>query len=272
MQIAAVNDSLLEAFPGGRGHCPHCQSTVIAKCGPRVMHHWSHLSQRNCDPWWENETLWHREWKNFFPLGWREVTRRASDGEIHRADIKTPTGLYVELQHSTMTDAERQSREEFYQNLVWVIDGRSFRKNFNLFHPLPDPFSEIAKDLVWYKATRHQLGAANGLFYRLSENREDDSRPLTKTTAIGRLVLTHGLREIENEINEVYRGHHQYDWIRPHRTWLDAACPVYIDFGVDWLFRLEIYDETGLPCVRLIAKQKFIYDVTHGSDARSIGT
>lgn len=111
---------MVEAFPGGRGNCPVCGAETIAKCGPRIMHHWAHHRIRDCDPWWENETAWHREWKNKFPLECREVSHVAEDGEIHRADIKTPTGIVIEIQHSSMTDAERISREEFYQNLVWV--------------------------------------------------------------------------------------------------------------------------------------------------------
>jgi hypothetical protein len=58
-----------------------------------------------------------------------------------------------------MTDAERESREVFYQNLVWVIDGTPFRKNFDIRHMLPDPASELPQDLVWAKAARHMAGA-----------------------------------------------------------------------------------------------------------------
>ncbi|WP_218834777.1 competence protein CoiA family protein [Burkholderia ubonensis] len=63
MQFAIVEDERREAFPGGQGVCPTCGVATIAKCGPRVMHHWAHASRRDCDPWWENETPWHREWK-----------------------------------------------------------------------------------------------------------------------------------------------------------------------------------------------------------------
>lgn len=65
-----------------------------------------------------------------------------------------------------MTDRERQSRETFYGNLVWVIDGRGFRDNFDIYHPLPDPASDVAQDIVWAKASRPMQGTANGLFFR----------------------------------------------------------------------------------------------------------
>jgi hypothetical protein len=47
---------------------------------------------------------------------------------------------------------------------------------------------------------------------------------------------------------------------------------VYIDFGDEGLVRLEIYDESGLSCVRRISKRKFLHDVMVETSARAIGT
>ena len=152
-----------------------------------------------------------------------------------------------------MTDAERISREKFYGNLVWVLDGSGFKNNFNIYHLLPHPKSELAKDVVWFKGARKMQGAARGIFWRLSENPES-----TKTEFHG--AWMHGIHEIEDEVNSAYSGHHQYDWVRPRRTWAEAECPVYIDFGDEGLVRLEIYDESGLPCIRRISKRKFLHD------------
>ncbi len=271
MQYAVVEGVRCEAFRGGRGICSICGAVVIAKCGPRILHHWAHASRRNCDPWWENETEWHRAWKSLFPADCREISHVAPDGEIHRADIKTPTGIVVEVQHSSMTDAERQSRESFYGNLVWVIDGRGFRDNFDIYHLLPDPASQIAHDIVWAKASRAMKGAAAGMFFRLSEGRADfPDANITKATL--RFGYVHGIQEIKTEVEQAYSGHHQYDWVRPRRTWLDAACPVYIDFGEDYLVKLEIYDESNLPCIRYVAKRKFLHDAMVETDAQAIAS
>jgi hypothetical protein len=197
------------------------------------------------------------------------VSHVADDSEIHRADIKTPTGIVIEVQHSAMTDAEREAREAFYGNLVWIIDGRGFRKNFDIYHMLPAPESELARDLIWSKATRPMQGAARGLFFRLSEVQADlPGEIVTKATMRGGYY--HGIWEIEAEVMRAYRGHHQYDWVRPRRTWLDAACPVYIDFGEDGLVRLETYDEYALPCIRYVSKRTFLQDVMVETDARAI--
>ncbi len=267
MQIAVVDGTRLEAFPGGRGVCPVCGSEVIAKCGTRIIYHWAHQRPNDCDPWWENETPWHRNWKNLFPEGCREVSHTASDGEIHRSDIKTPTGIFIEIQHSAMTDAERESREEFYKNLVWIIDGAAFHRNFDIYHPLPDPHADFARDLVWAKAKRGMEGANRGIFFRWSEACEEYPRIAKKDVTFG---CIHGIDEVRDALEESYRGHHQYHWIRPRKTWIDAACPVYIDFGKGFLARLETYDDSDLRCVRLIDKAKFIHDVMTQVDAHQI--
>lgn len=271
MQYALVEGDRRQAFAGTRGKCPICGALVIGKCGPRIRHHWAHAGRRHCDPWWENETDWHREWKNLFPEDCREICHRAPDGEIHRADIRTPTGIIIEVQHSAMTDQERQSREAFYGNLVWVIDGKGFRSNFDIYHLLPDPASALAQDIVWAKASRPMRGAANGLFFRVSEARLDyPNEDITKETL--RFGQIHSIHEIVTEIEQAYCGHHQYDWVRPRRTWLDAICPVYIDFGGDYLVALGVYDESGLHCVRLVTKQTFFHAVMTETDCRAIAS
>lgn len=60
-------------------------------------------------------------WKSLFPRECREICHTAPDGEIHRSGVRTPTGIYIEVQHSAMSDGERLSREAFYGNLIWVL-------------------------------------------------------------------------------------------------------------------------------------------------------
>ncbi len=269
MQLAIVNNNRVEAFPGGHGYCPFCGAKMIAKCGPRIMHHWAHFRLKTCDPWWENETTWHRKWKNFYPIECREVIHVAKDGEIHRADIKTPTGIIIEVQHSAISDKERQAREGFYGNLVWIIDGKEFHNNFDIYHKLPDPKSEVAKDLIWAKAKRNMNGANKGIFFRLSEAKQENLE-ISKAEVRGGWI--HGICEIKDEIDKAYNGYHQYDWVRPRKTWLDAQCPVYIDFGDDYLVKLEIYDESGLRCIRYVSKRKFVHDSMVEPHAENIAT
>lgn len=255
----------MEAFPQGRGICETCGSVLVAKCGPRKINHWAHFRERNCDPWWENETQWHRDWKNLFPKECREISHVAEDGEIHRADIKSPTGIYVEVQHSSMTDIERLSREGFYKNMIWIIDGLPFKNNFDVYHKLPAPGSAIAKDLVWAKAKRHMNGANDGMFFRLSENPGQ-----TKATLNGGWV--HSIRDIQGDLESAYSGHHQYDWVRPRGTWLDAKVPLFIDFGEAYVIQLMTYDESNLKCIRYVSKRKLIHDLMTETKATDLIT
>ena len=246
------------------------------------MHHWAHKGRRNCDPWWENETSWHREWKSHFPEKCREVTHTAPDGELHRADIKTPTGIVIEVQHSTMTDGERESREAFYGNLIWVVDGRSFRNRFHVGWMLPDPNAEEFEDIVWIPqprdAFKHASAWTHGVspFWRISEERKhypDLTREnIEQVMSPDRFVLFHDGDGIRAQVEAHYLGHHQFCWMRPRRTWFDAKCPTYIDFGEEVLYQLVEYDDRLGLCVRLVAKRKLIHDAMVEDRAEDIAT
>lgn len=123
MRFALHNDQRIEAKPGAQGRCPGCGAELIAKCGTKKVWHWAHKGQRHCDHWWENETQWHRDWKNHFPAHWQEIAARDKDGELHIADIKTPSGLVVEFQHSYLKPQEARKRTEFHQPMFWIVDG-----------------------------------------------------------------------------------------------------------------------------------------------------
>lgn len=123
MKLAVVDQYRKEAEPGLIGTCTSCGSAMVAKCGEIRVWHWAHRGRRHCDPWWENETEWHRSWKNRFPSHWQEIVHTADTGERHIADVKTEFGWVLEFQHSHLNPAERRSRDCFYPKLNWVVDG-----------------------------------------------------------------------------------------------------------------------------------------------------
>lgn len=124
MRFAEVDGLRREPAPKLAGICASCGSPAVAKCGQHNLWHWAHKSSMHCDPWWEPETEWHRAWKSHFPEDWQEVVRfDAATGEKHIADVQTDKGLVVEFQHSAIRPEELQSREQFYANMVWIIDG-----------------------------------------------------------------------------------------------------------------------------------------------------
>ena len=135
MKYAFVNGIKQEASKGINGQCLCCGAEVIAKCGNIRIAHWAHKNNEKCHySMKEPKTPWHGDWQNHFSKEWQEV--RCIDeetGEVHIADIKTPNGLVVEFQHSAIQAEERQARERFHKNMVWVVDGTRLKSVFNNF-------------------------------------------------------------------------------------------------------------------------------------------
>jgi hypothetical protein len=107
--------------------CQCCGDDLIPKCGRIKVHHWAHKVNQ-CDEWWESETEWHRNWKSKFPSEWRErVKFDAVSNEKHVADVLNPNlELYLEFQNSPISIQELESREMFYQRMIWVVNGLKF--------------------------------------------------------------------------------------------------------------------------------------------------
>lgn len=124
MLYALVDSRKVLACPGAHGTCAHCGGDMVAKCGTIKAWHWAHC-QLDCDPWHEGETAWHLGWKARFPAAWVEVSCGA-----HRADIRTPSYV-IELQHSSLAPDDIRAREDFYRNMIWVLDASPFMSRLN---------------------------------------------------------------------------------------------------------------------------------------------
>jgi hypothetical protein len=111
----------IEATPKAEAICPGCGALLIPKCGLIVIHHWAHKANKDCDPWWEPEGEWHRNWKALVQPEATEVVIRR-DGIQHRADIVGDRKRVIELQHSSISPQDIQDREAFYEKMTWVFD------------------------------------------------------------------------------------------------------------------------------------------------------
>ncbi|PKO99310.1 MAG: hypothetical protein CVU03_02310 [Bacteroidetes bacterium HGW-Bacteroidetes-2] len=139
-----INGNRIQAYKGGLGKCQVCKNEVRAYCGEINIHHWRHIDLAKCDFWKENETEWHRKWKKKFPIEWQEVI--VSDGEqIHRADIKTTSGLVVEFQNSSISSTDVKKRERFYSNMIWLINAEGFKENFEIWSVVTAQLSYLDK-------------------------------------------------------------------------------------------------------------------------------
>ncbi len=151
MHFALIDGQLTKAMPGLKGYCPGCDAPMVAKCGHLRMNHWAHQNRPVCDDWWEPETVWHRTWKNHFPESWQETfLTDESTGEKHIADILTDYGFVIEFQHSHITPEERNSREHFYKNMVWVVDGTRLKRDYARFLRIQKKVSRTDNDHIFH--------------------------------------------------------------------------------------------------------------------------
>lgn len=117
LRLALVDGIRTQPFPGGRGICPNCQSSVIAKCGRIKIHHWAHEAADDCDAWSEPMGPWHLSWQDIVSPEYIEVPIGP-----HRANILSDDDIVIELQHSSIQPEEIEQREAFYDNMVWLFD------------------------------------------------------------------------------------------------------------------------------------------------------
>lgn len=257
LKLALIGGIRSLPIRGAVGVCQLCNRPMVAKCGERIVWHWAHKGRRICDPWWENEGPWHRDWKKHFPESCHEIVGRDSNGEAHIADIKLPNGLVIELQHSAMSLDEMRSREAFYGNMVWIVDTEPFKKNITIFDPLPDPEYSFVDDLVfvrpqpaWRDWACPRRDNFDGLmFYRRSESSPDSN-----------MVEMYSGRELAEYFPGSYSGHRLFLWMKPREIWFLTSKPTYLDFGRGILGRLMRY--RGLPdsmmCLKFVSKSGLI--------------
>lgn len=191
MRYALVDDIKVDPQPKLHGVCPHCGEEMVSKCGRIKVWHWAHKSREVCDPWWENETEWHRAWKKNFPKEWQEISKvDEKTGERHIADVKTPDGLVVEFQHSPISSEELMARENFYENMVWIVDGLRNDLDLSYFRmglgSTPIQTNPLAYAFEWWGRSR--------IMYNWSEAKSrvfiDFGESLTKgAPVVWRLVL-----------------------------------------------------------------------------------
>jgi competence protein CoiA len=184
MKFALVEGERREAQPRLSAECPVCGDAMTAKCGQHTVRHWAHRAIRTCDPWWEPETDWNRAWKNQFPEDWQEFIHRSEDGEKHIADVKTESGVVLEFQHSHLRREERESREMFYQKMVWVVDGlRRVRDRSRFFESLARASIVKAKPLTYSLRSnegallRDWVDSHSPVFFDFGDNSEPGDPP-----------------------------------------------------------------------------------------------
>lgn len=113
-----------DAIRSEKYYCQGCGEEVCMKTGDIKIHHFSHMSNTNCDSWHYDMTEWHKAWQNQFPIENQEVVFEL-EGKKHRADVFI-NDTVIEFQHSPLSCEEFNDRNEFYNRLgyrvIWIFD------------------------------------------------------------------------------------------------------------------------------------------------------
>ena len=118
MKFSLVDGFKQAPLPKMKGVCIYCGSPTVAKCGLKIRWHWAHKVKCSCDPWWDNESQWHRDWKNHWEDHNQEIVYFDKSGEKHIADVVNEQNIVIEFQNSPMSEAELKSREDFYGDMI----------------------------------------------------------------------------------------------------------------------------------------------------------
>lgn len=62
------------------------------------------------------------------------------------SDVKTANDMIIEVQNSPINAEELHSRELFYGNMIWIVNGLPFKKNCHILSKLPDPSCDSVQD------------------------------------------------------------------------------------------------------------------------------
>ena len=227
----------IKPAPKTVGFCPSCGSSLIPKCGQILCWHWSHKTL-DCDPWYEPESEWHRNWKSLFPDDWQEVTIGN-----HRADVKTPHGV-VEFQASSISSTEVQERENFYGKMIWVIKADTFNLEVQL-SPSARSFFNRFRDPYPNHPMEEDLSCDN--LFDLLTSKSYEKRGKLRSTEEYKVIakeveVSRESWRIKTEAlwNKAWLKDPMYKWRWPRTTWSFARKKIYLDlgdelFGIAWM-------------------------------------
>lgn len=258
MEYSYVHGIKTEPQQGLVGICPRCGKEVFAKCGKIKLHHWAHKNLKDCDAWAEPETQWHRYWKNKFLKEYQEVVfTNPITNEKHRADVHTAKGITIEFQNSPISLDELHSRDEFYNNLIWIVNGEKFKGEFNMTCSIPNPQSPLLDNFSICSIGKYSMNVKENLmFFRnpIDENDFEANRLLNINDPL--------LNEISLMMNKSQSKYWMIDWKHKHNAWYNSKSHVFFDFGDDFLYwlksRKQYRNPTILWYVHIIEKKEFI--------------
>jgi hypothetical protein len=117
-------------------------------------------------------------------LARERLSHQSADGEKHIADVKTESGVVLEFLHSHLRRDERESRERFYQKMVWVVDGVRRKRDTAQFFALVDKANIVNRKPLIVSAPSNEgallrdwVGSHAAVFFDFGDDSEPPDLP-----------------------------------------------------------------------------------------------
>ncbi len=259
MKFALLEGKRTEAQPNLVAECSNCGNPVRSYCGEQIVYHWKHIKLSDCDDWYENETEWHRNWKNYFDVSYQEIIRfDPITKEKHIADIyNEKKDVVLEFQHSPIEIKEILSRELFYNRMIWIIDLIPVVKNIE-FHKSKNTIEDLLHKM------RHNLPKD----FKVKDDFEMNESQKSVGEFLDILGLnsiiteeSHYISELQDKYKELCekKNHFLMTWRYLHKRWNYSLKPKFVDLGDNYIYQLIERIEIGNAyVVKRFSKEKFI--------------
>jgi hypothetical protein len=286
MIYALTEDSKkIEASPGAKAACPLCKSPVVAKCGPTNVWHWAHDSLADCDSWiYEPKTKWHCNWQRRFHRDDIEVVIERN-GERHIADIVGNGDLVIEIQNSPISSDEINKRELFYGKMIWILNGKQFAHNLEIFGFDSSIDMNFLSDYIFYEESKGVSGRvrlivpeyddgaierffkSNSNFYQQDIDEENvwfipDIDQLKNDELPSELKSLYIAFALENQfllkVDDTRSYPVSFVWKHLKRSWLGAQMPIFIDVGPNFMILIIKNVYSNVFDGKIISKSRFL--------------
>ena len=180
--INGIKTYIDDATIGQPFFCPVCNGKMIQKRGDINAHHFAHISNKECDPWYTGKmSKWHRRMQDHFDRRTQEVViRNDLHTEYHIADIVLQSNAVkyvVEFQHSAISRRDFIERSNFYlkcgYKVIWIFDFYERKNRPNKIFIKSIEYDEESENkytrLVW--PGRDRIRSLDGLNFDVFENR-----------------------------------------------------------------------------------------------------
>ena len=221
------------------------------------------------------------------------VTTIVKENIKHRADVFTAKSICIEFQNSVITSETIRDRENFYEKMVWVINGEKFKNNISWHcYELDHQFLKYKPSFIEnYKPNGYKLERPSFVYkdFNLAVQTNEviiagefDFDCISEHFWLSLSNLTPmEVKDLEERFNTIIVKKYEiaekpasieiynvsFSWSRMRKVWGDAKSPIFIDLGNDLLFveNGEVLSESfwGICEGKIVKMETFLRKYLH---------